>query len=177
MPSSRAALPHQQRHVSGSTDALVGNLDAVARVNVSSGQTTYTRRTLAVATANGLTATLADDAQGERVTLTLGAPTVTRAIRVFATVQGGATSTPAGASDHTIVVNPTAAAGTVTLPAAASSTGIVYVVKHANASQNTVTVDANGAELIDGVQTVALTSRQAITIQCDGVAWFILARA
>lgn len=177
MPTARASLPHQLRHVAGAPDALVGNLDAVARVNVSSGQTTYTRRTLAVSTANGLTATLTDDAQAERVTLALGAPTVTRAIRVFATVQGGATSTAAGASDHTIVVNPTAVAGTVTLPAAASSTGAVYVVKHANASQNTVTVDANGAELIDGVQTVPLTSRQAITIQCDGVAWHVIARA
>lgn len=177
MPAARRPMTHQAAHRAGERDAITGNLDAVARVTLEQGQTSYARRKVSVTTADGLTATLTDDAQGEKVTLALASPTETRNIRTFATVQGGATSTAAGATDHTIIVNPTAAAGTVTLPAAASSTGRIFVVKHANASQNSVTVDANGTELIDGAQTLVLTARQAAQIQCDGVAWFIIARA
>jgi hypothetical protein len=170
-------MTHHGVHVSGGRDALTGNLDAVARINVEQGQTTYTRRTLSIATTGGLTASITDDAQTEKITLSLGAPTEVRAIRVFATVQGGATSTAASTTDYTIVVNPNAVAGTVTLPAAASNTGRCYVVKHANASQNTVTIDPNGAETIDGNATLVLTARQAAYIQSDGAAWFVLSRA
>ena len=177
MPAARRPMTHQIAHRTGGRDAITGDLDAVARVTLEQGQTSYARRKIAVTTSGGLTATLTDDAQNERVTLAIGAPTETRSIRVFVTVQGGATSTAAGAADHTIVVNPTAVAGTVTLPAAASNTGRIYVVKHANTSQNSVTIDANAAELIDGNQTLVLTAQQAAQIQCDGVAWHVIARA
>ena len=170
-------MTHQAVHATGGRDALVGNLDANARVTIEQGQTSYARRKVSVVTTGGLTASIADDAQGERVTLTLDAPTEVRAIRVFATVQGGATSTAASTTDYTIVVNPNAVAGTVTLPTAASNTGRCYVVKHANASQNSVTIDPNGAETIDGNATLVLTAKQAAYIQCDGVGWFVLARA
>ena len=177
MPAARRPMTHQAVHRAGERDALTGDLDANARVTLEQGQTSYARRKVAVTVANGLTATLTDDEQNERVTLALASPTETRNIRIFATVQGGTTSTAAGATDHTIVVNPTAVAGTVTLPAAASNSGRIYVVKHANTSQNSVTIDANGTELIDGNQTLVLTARQAAQIQCDGVAWFVIARA
>lgn len=177
MPAARRPMTHQIAHRTGGRDAITGDLDAIARVTLEQGQTAYSRRKVTVTTANGLTATLTDDAQSERVTLALAAPTETRSIRIFATVQGGATSTAAGATDSTIVVNPTAVAGTVTLPAAASSTGRIFVVKHANTSQNSVTIDPNGTELIDGNQTLVLTARQAAQMQCDGVAWHVIARA
>lgn len=177
MPAARRPMTHQAVHRAGERDALTGDLDANARVTLEQGQTAYSRRKIAVTTTGGLTAAITDDVQGERVTLSLGAPTETRNIRTFATVQGGATSTAAGTTDHTIVVNPTAVAGTVTLPAASGETGRILVVKHANTSQNSVTIDANGTELIDGNQTLVLTARQAAQIQCDGVAWFIIARA
>lgn len=177
MPAARRPMTHQAVHRTGGRDALTGDLDAIARVTLEQGQTAYSRRKVAVTTSGGLTATITDDAQNERVTLALGAPTEVRAIRVFATVAGGATSTAAQTTDYTIVVNPTAAPGTVTLPAAASSSGRCYVVKHANASQNSVTIDPNGAELIDGNATLVLTAKQAAYIQSDGVGWFVLARA
>ena len=177
MPAARRPMTHHAVHSAGGRDALSGDLDAIARVTVEQGQTAYSRRKLAVVTTGGLTASLADDAQTEKVTLTIGAPTEVRAIRVFATVLGGATSTAAQTTDYTIVVNPTAVAGTVTLPAAATSTGRCYVVKHANVSINSVTIDPNGAELIDGNATLVLMARQAAYIQCDGVAWHVLSRA
>lgn len=177
MPAARRPMTHQAAHRTGERDAITGDLDANARVTLEQGQTSYARRKVTVTTADGITAALTDDAQNERVTLALASPTTTRNIRVFVTVQGGATSTAAGATDHTIVVNPNAVAGTVTLPAAASSTGRVLVVKHANASQNTVTIDPDGAELIDGNATLVLTAKQAAQIQSDGVAWVVIARA
>jgi len=177
MPAARRPMTHHAVHSAGGRDALSGDLDASARVTVEQGQTSYARRKIAVVTTGGLTASLADDAQAEKVTLTIGAPTEVRAIRVFATVLGGATSTAAQTTDYTIVVNPTAVAGTVTLPAAASNTGRCFVVKHANTSINSVTIDPNGAELIDGNATLLLTARQAAYIQCDGTAWHVLSRA
>lgn len=177
MPAARRPITHQAAHRAGERDAITGDLDAIARVTLEQGQTSISRRKIAVTVANGLTATLTDDAQAERVTLALASPTTTRNIRIFATVQGGATSTAASATDHTIIVNPTAVAGTVTLPAASSSTGRIFVVKHANTSQNSVTIDPNGAELIDGNATLVLTARQAAQMQCDGVAWHVIARA
>ena len=54
---------------------------------------------------------------------------------------------------------------------------VVFKVKHANASQNNVTIDPNGAELIDGNATLVLTARQSAYIQSDGTAWHVLARA
>jgi lysophospholipase L1-like esterase len=66
---------------------------------------------------------------------------------------------------------------TVTLPAAASNAGRKYTIKKIDDTANTVVVDANASETIDGATTQTLTSQfDAITIQCNGTSWFILAR-
>lgn len=175
MPAARRPMTHQAVHRAGERDALTGDLDANARVTLEQGQTAYSRRKIAVTTTGGLTAAITDDVQGERVTLSLGAPTETRNIRTFTSAVGAAT-TAAGATDFTILVNPTAAAATVTLPAAASNTGRIYVVKRSATSANSVTIDPANAELIDGAATLVLTTRQGATIQCDGVGWYIIGR-
>lgn len=77
-------------------------------------------------------------------------------------------------SDYVILYDPTGGNSTVNLPAAASSSGRVLIIKHSSASGNTVTVDGNGGDLIDGNLTVVLASFQSLTIICNGVAWFIL---
>lgn len=175
MPAARRPMTHQAVHRAGERDALTGDLDAVARVTLEQGQTSFSRRKIAVTTTGGITASIADDVQNERVTLTLGAPTETRNIRAFVSAVGAAT-TAAGATDFTILVNPAAAAATVTLPAAASNTGRIYVVKRSATSANSVTIDPANAELIDGAATLVLTTRQGATIQCDGVGWYIIGR-
>ena len=77
-------------------------------------------------------------------------------------------------TDSVIECNATGGAFTVTLPAAASSTGVKYFIKKTDASANAVTVDPNGAELIDGVSTKALSSQYAsYTIICNGSSWSI----
>lgn len=82
----------------------------------------------------------------------------------------------ATATDHTILVDATAGVVTITLPAAATNAGREYAIKKIDASANAVTIDANGAELIDGAATQALATQwKSMIIQCNGTAWFILA--
>jgi hypothetical protein len=71
----------------------------------------------------------------------------------------------AGENDFYIVWNGTAA-GTITLPASTSGpdrTGRLYFIKNTSASF-TLTVDANGTELIDNGQTLVLSPGESCTI-------------
>lgn len=61
--------------------------------------------------------------------------------------------------DHTILVDATAAAVTVTLPKAEK--GRVFVVKKIDSSVNAVTVDGFASETLDGATTTTLTVRYA----------------
>lgn len=79
------------------------------------------------------------------------------------------------AADYTILVNAVGGAVVVDLPAATGS-GRILNVKKIDASANTVTIDGNGAETIDGVATYVISAQWVnITIQ-DGAAglWYIL---
>ncbi len=80
------------------------------------------------------------------------------------TVDSGATP------DEGIIGN---AAGdiTITLPAAATMTNRVLLIKNINTG--TVTVDANGAETIDGDATQTLDQYDNIMLFCNGAAWFV----
>jgi Cu/Ag efflux protein CusF len=80
----------------------------------------------------------------------------------------------------TVLVN---ASGNViiTLPTAASAynstdeIGRIYEIKKIDADANTVTIDGDGAELIDGAAIAALTVQyESITVQSNGTSWFIL---
>lgn len=85
-----------------------------------------------------------------------------------------ATAAPA-ANDYTLLCNAASGAITVNLPAAASSAKRVLSIKKIDATANAVTIDPNGAELIDGAATMAITTQwQAMTIHCDGTAWFLI---
>jgi len=76
---------------------------------------------------------------------------------------------------RTVLVSAAAAARTVNLPAAANATYRKYIVKKTDGSVNTVTIDPNGAETIDGAATFVLTVQyQAIEFQSDGAQWWIV---
>lgn len=67
--------------------------------------------------------------------------------------------------------------GTITaaLPAASTCTGMVVAFKKIDASANTVVIDGNAAELIDGAGTQTLSARyQYLVIECDGTGWNII---
>lgn len=66
-------------------------------------------------------------------------------------------------------------AQTVNLPAVASNTGRILVIKDAagNAGANNITIDGNGAETIDGAATrVINTNYGSVRLYSNGVAWF-----
>jgi hypothetical protein len=80
------------------------------------------------------------------------------------------------ATDRVVLVSASGAARTMTLPAAASHTGRVYTIKKTDSSANTVTIDGNASETIDGATTKVLTAQyEVVTIQCDGANWHIIA--
>jgi hypothetical protein len=65
---------------------------------------------------------------------------------------------------------------TLTLPAAASNTDQIYTIKKIGANANTVTLDGNGAETIDGATThVLYVEDDWVRIICDGSNWHIVA--
>lgn len=63
---------------------------------------------------------------------------------------------------------------TVNLPAAATAgSGYKYQIK--NLSTNTITIDPNSTETVDGSATFALSSQySSVTVICDGSNWFII---
>ncbi len=85
------------------------------------------------------------------------------------------TTYTATATDYTILCDTTTAGFTVTLPAAATVPGQVLNIKKISADVNTLTIDGNGAETIDGAATQT-TAIQWTTfrLQSDGASWFLL---
>lgn len=73
----------------------------------------------------------------------------------------------------TVIVDASAAARTITLPAASGVTGRIYKIKSKD-STNVVTVDGNASETIDGSLTITLAKHEVITIQSDGTEWWII---
>lgn len=77
--------------------------------------------------------------------------------------------------DYDMLCDATTASFTVTLPAAASNASKIYVIKKIDASVNTVTVDPNASETIDGSLTYVLSTQyKYVVIQCNGTAWYVI---
>jgi hypothetical protein len=80
--------------------------------------------------------------------------------------------------DHSILLVDAATADgavTVTLPAAAGCTNWVKTIKKIDAGVNTVTIDGDGAELVEDAATQVLTTQyDYIMIVCDGTQWWAL---
>lgn len=78
-------------------------------------------------------------------------------------------------ADAIVFVNAGANSVTLTLPAAGTVPGQRYRVKRTDGSTNTVTLQPNGAETIDGYTTVTLGDQYAtLTIVAAGGVWYLL---
>jgi hypothetical protein len=102
----------------------------------------------------------------------VGSATMTGVCQSIATKSANYTATTA---DYTILGNAASGSITITLPAAANHTGRVYNIKKIDSSANTITIDANSSETIDGALTRVITTQySSVTIQCDGTKWWTL---
>lgn len=64
---------------------------------------------------------------------------------------------------------------TVTLPPAIDSTDRYIFVKKIDASANTVIIDGNASEQIDGASSITLTAQYSgRSLVCDGANWFLI---
>lgn len=78
-------------------------------------------------------------------------------------------------TDDTILCDATLGNITVSLPAASTLNKRVFNIKKIDASVNTITIDANGAETIDGSLTQVISAQwTCITIHSNGSNWFII---
>lgn len=82
----------------------------------------------------------------------------------------------ATANDYCIICN-NAGAITISLPAASSAAGRVYVIKKISGLLNNVVIDPNASETIDGTLTRTLSLQyESVVIQSDGNNWFVLSK-
>lgn len=71
--------------------------------------------------------------------------------------------------------NATSGAITVSLPPAAAYSGYRFYIKKVDATANTVTIDGDGAETIDGAATqVIAVPMLCLTVVSDGSNWWIV---
>lgn len=85
------------------------------------------------------------------------------------------TTYTATATDDVIHCSASGGSWTLTLPAAASNSGKMYYIKKTDSSANTVTVDGNSSETIDGASTFVLRlQNECIQITSDGTNWIIV---
>lgn len=91
--------------------------------------------------------------------------------RKVATITG---TTTLDTTHNIILADATGGSITINLPAVASSSRRVYTILKINAA-NTVTIDGNSSETINGSTTQSLTTQYSVyTIVCDGTAWYII---
>jgi len=77
--------------------------------------------------------------------------------------------------DDVILMNAAGGPLTLFLPAAASAQGKTFDIKKIDATGNSVTIQANGIETIDGSNTITLTTQyQSRSVFSDGVNWWII---
>lgn len=78
------------------------------------------------------------------------------------------------AANSTILANCTGGNITVTLPTADGIGGRSYTIKHIGTA-NTVTIDGNGSETIDGSTALTIIfQHDSVTVQSDGTNWQII---
>jgi hypothetical protein len=103
-----------------------------------------------------------------------GAAYFAAGLRLAQRTDTGATVTVT-TSDITVFCDATGAAQTANLPAASSMTGQILILKKIDSSANTVTLDPNSTETIDGSSTLVLSNQgDGVAIQSNGSNWYIV---
>lgn len=78
-------------------------------------------------------------------------------------------------NDDTILCDTSSAGFTLNLMAAVGTSGKVLIIKKISSDGNTLTIDGNASETIDGATTATITTQYAkIIIQSDGSNWHVI---
>jgi hypothetical protein len=78
-------------------------------------------------------------------------------------------------NDYILLADATTGNIVLDLPPAATNSGALVTVKKLDSSVNTVTVEGNGAETVEGVANKVLTAQyETLRIMCDGTSWWII---
>lgn len=92
-----------------------------------------------------------------------------------AAVREVSASGPVLENDYVVLVDATGGNVILDLPAAATNRGALVTVKKLDASVNTVTVEPNASETIDGAANKSLSTQfEKITLVCDGTEWWVV---
>lgn len=76
--------------------------------------------------------------------------------------------------DYMLLVDASGGAVVLTLPPVSKAPDAAFLIKKTDATANTVTVDGNGAETIDGAATKVISSQwEAYQFYSNGSAWFV----
>jgi hypothetical protein len=135
-----------------------------------SNAVTGTRKRINFLDGNGIFITTTDDSGSDQVS-----------VRVAATGQYPAATKTAdytlATDDYIIFADPSATSSfTLTLPSAVANIGRVYFIGKVDNSANTVTIDGNGGDLIDGATTRVLTGQyEWALLACNGTGWYTMA--
>ena len=159
--------------ISGLTDATTNHLYALQN-GTGTSNTTGTPPAnsvkLGTATTAGGVVTSVDTAPGSgRQIKPVASTVINRAISTKTTTY------TLNANDSVILADATGGAFSLNLPTAVGISGTVYDIKRTNSGANNVTIDASGAQTIDGALTYVLTVQyQSVTLISDGSNWSIL---
>lgn len=117
---------------------------------------------------------LAKGSDGQVLKLASGLPSWASAVASLSVSSKSADYT-ATTADDVLLVDASGAARTITLYAASGNSGKILHIKKTDSSANSVTVDGNASETIDGATTKVLALQyESVTIVCDGSNWYVL---
>ena len=115
------------------------------------------------------------DAAGSLTSNGSGALSFTAAVVTYLAKTADYTVTTGDAgTDCQITVDASGGSRTITLYAASSNSGRQVKVKKIDSSANTVTIDGNSSETIDGATTQVISAQYtSLSLVCDGSNWHI----
>lgn len=129
--------------------------------------------------------------EGRHITTTAGQPVTISGANEALTIAGDVTingalkfrlntrtetaNTSTTVNDDLILIDATSGIITVSLPVAATVPGKKIHIKKIDSSVNTVDIEANGAETIDGLNTISISVQyQSYSVVSDGTEWWIV---
>ena len=160
---------------------VVGGIPAwgtLAEVGGGTNQTTYTTGDILYASAANTLSKLAAGASGTFLKSNgVAAPSWDSVAQTFAVASKATADSPYTVltTDNLIVCNAAAGVMTLNLYAASGNAGKQIIVKKTDSSANSVTIDGNASETIDGATTYVVTIQyESVHLVCDGSNWHLI---